>query len=29
MYQYYIREKLHFLGWSKDEVEQIPGLQAS
>ena len=29
MYQYYIREKLHFLGWAKDEVEQIPGLQAS
>ena len=27
MYQYYIREKLHFLGWPQDEIEQIPGLQ--
>jgi len=27
MYQYYIREKCHFLGMSRDEVEQIPGLR--
>jgi hypothetical protein len=29
MYQYYIREKCHFLGMPKDEIEQIPGLSAS
>ena len=27
MYQYYIREKCHFLGMSKEEIEQIPGLK--
>ena len=27
MYQYYIREKCHFLGMSKEEIEQIQGLQ--
>ena len=26
MYQYYIREKCHFLGMAKEEIEQIPGL---
>lgn len=26
MYQYYIREKCHFLGMSREEIEQIPGL---
>ena len=26
MYRYYIREKCHFLGMSKEETEQIPGL---
>ncbi len=26
MYQYYIREKCHFLGMRKEEIEQIPGL---
>ncbi|HUT19071.1 MAG TPA: uroporphyrinogen decarboxylase family protein [Anaerolineae bacterium] len=29
MYQYYVREKLHFLGWPKDEIERIPGLQGT
>ena len=26
MYQYYTREKCHFLGMPKDEIDQIPGL---
>jgi hypothetical protein len=29
MYQYYIREKLHFLGWPKEEIERVPGLQGT
>lgn len=29
MYQYYIREKCHFLGMRRDEIEQIPGLSAA
>jgi hypothetical protein len=28
MYQYYTREKCHFLGMPQDEIEQIPGLSA-
>ena len=28
MYQYYIREKCHFLGMSKDEIDRIPGLKS-
>jgi uroporphyrinogen decarboxylase len=28
MYQYYIREKCHFIGMPKEEIEQIPGLAA-
>ena len=29
MYQYYIREKCHFIGMSKEEIEQIPALARS
>jgi hypothetical protein len=29
MYQYYIREKCHFIGMSEQEIAQIPGLSAS
>jgi len=29
IYQYYVREKCHFLGMAKEEIEQIPGLSVS